>query len=54
MDTVQPPLVSAPVMPGVPAEVARRRSAVTLKLLFIAALVLVLQLPLTLVNNLRQ
>jgi inner membrane protein involved in colicin E2 resistance len=34
--------------------IARRRNAVTLKLLFIAALVLLLQLPLGLINNLRQ
>jgi inner membrane protein involved in colicin E2 resistance len=54
MDTAQPPLISAPTSSGVPPEIARRRGAVTLKLLFIAALVLVLQLPLTLVNNLRQ
>ena len=37
-----------------PAPTQNRRHAVTLKLLFIAALVLLLQLPLSLVNNLRQ
>jgi len=54
MDIAQPPLISAPAAPGVPAETARRRSVVTLKLLFIAALVLLLQLPLGLINTLRQ
>jgi inner membrane protein involved in colicin E2 resistance len=54
MDTAQPPLISAPVIPGVPTETARRRSVVTLKLLFIVALVLLLQLPLGLINTLRQ
>jgi inner membrane protein len=54
MDIAQPPLISAPATPGVPAETARRRSVVTLKLLFIAALVLLLQLPLGLINTLRQ
>jgi inner membrane protein involved in colicin E2 resistance len=38
----------------VPSATARRRNAVTLKLLFIAALVIALQLPLTLINGLRQ
>lgn len=47
MENAQPPVLSTP--PAV-----RRRNAVTLKLLFIAALVLLLQLPLALVNNLRQ
>lgn len=46
MDNAQPPVI--------PQSVARRRHAVTLKLLFIAALVLVLQLPLGLINGLRQ
>jgi inner membrane protein len=46
MDNAQPPVIPQPV--------ARRRHAVTLKLLFIAALVLVLQLPLGLINGLRQ
>ena len=41
-----PPLLHAPV--------TRRSHTVTLKLLFIAALVLLLQLPLSLVNNLRK
>ena len=54
MDTAQPPLISAPVIPGVPSETTRRRSVVTLKLLFIVALVLLLQLPLGLINTLRQ
>jgi inner membrane protein len=47
MENAQPPVLSTP--PAV-----RRRNAVTLKLLFIAALVLLLQLPLALINNLRQ
>lgn len=46
MDSAQPPLI--------PPAVARRRHTVTLKLLFIAALVLVLHVPLGLINNLRQ
>jgi inner membrane protein involved in colicin E2 resistance len=54
MDTAQPPLISAPALPGAPTPVARRRHTVTLKLLFIAALVLLLQLPLGLINTLRQ
>ena len=54
MDTAQPPVISAPAIPGVSSEIARRRNAVTLKLLFIAALVLLLQLPLGLINSLRQ
>src|SRR6187551_1340239 len=54
MDTAQPPQISAPVIPGVPSETTRRRSVVTLKLLFIVALVLLLQLPLGLINTLRQ
>ena len=48
MDSAQPPLIH-PAAPTV-----NRRHTVTLKLLFIAALVLLLQLPLSLVNNLRQ
>lgn len=46
MENAQPPLL--------PSAVQRRRHAVTLKLLFIALLVLVLQLPLSLINGLRQ
>lgn len=46
MENTPPPLVPAPV--------ARRRHTVTLKLLFIAALVLVLHVPLGLINSLRQ
>lgn len=46
MENAQPPLINPPA----PA----RRHTVTLKLLFIAVLVLVLQLPLGLINNLRQ
>jgi inner membrane protein involved in colicin E2 resistance len=46
METTQPPLLAPPV--------PRRRHAVTWKLLFIAALVLILQLPLGLINSLRQ
>jgi len=43
----------APVLTS-PASTQNRRHTVTLKLLFIAALVLLLHLPLSLVNNLRQ
>lgn len=46
METTQPPVIAQPA--------SRRRNTVTLKLLFIAALVLLLQLPLSLVNSLRQ
>jgi len=46
MENAPPPLITSPV--------TRRRHTVTLKLLFIAVLVLVLQLPLALVNNLRK
>jgi inner membrane protein len=46
MENAQPPLL--------PTTVQRRRHVVTLKLLFIALLVLVLQLPLALINGLRQ
>lgn len=44
----EPPVITSP------APTPNRRHTVTLKLLFIAALVLLLQLPLGLVNNLRQ
>ncbi|MCW5548149.1 MAG: inner membrane CreD family protein [Opitutaceae bacterium] len=47
METAQPPRIS-------PMALRPRSHTVTLKLLFIAALVLLLQLPLSLVNNLRQ
>lgn len=46
MENAQPPVIT-------PSS-ARRRHTVTLKLLFIAVLVLVLQLPLGLINGLRQ
>lgn len=46
MNSVPPPLSTAPGW--------RRRHAVSLKLLFIAALVLVLHLPLRMINELRQ
>ena len=45
---------STPEIPQVQPPAPRRRNTVTLKLLFIAALVLLLQLPLSLINNLRQ
>jgi inner membrane protein len=48
MENAQPPLISAP------SPAMRKRHAVTLKLLFIAVLVLLLQLPLSLVNGLRK
>ena len=40
--------------PIIPTPAPRRRNTVTLKLLFIAALVLLLQLPLSLINDLRK
>jgi len=46
MDNAQPPLLNPPA--------PRRRHTVTLKLLFITALVLALHLPLSLINGLRQ
>lgn len=46
MENAQPPIINQPA--------ARRRHTVTLKLLFIAALVLVLHVPLGLINGLRQ
>ncbi|MDQ5977679.1 MAG: hypothetical protein QG602_651 [Verrucomicrobiota bacterium] len=46
MENAQPPVIPSPAQ--------RRRHTVTLKLLFIALLVLVLQLPLGLINGLRQ
>lgn len=52
MEYVQPPLLSP--SPAAAAKPASRRSRVTLKLLFIGFLVLVLQLPLVMVNELRQ
>ncbi len=54
METALPPVISAPASPGASASAASRRSRVTLKLLFIAALVILLQWPLILVNQLRQ
>lgn len=47
METAQPPRI-------IPTVARPRSHTVTLKLLFIAALVLLLQLPLSLVNSLRQ
>ncbi len=56
MENAQPPLLPHPATPGSPAPspALRRRNTVTFKLLFIAGLVLLLQLPLTLINELRQ
>lgn len=54
MENAQPPVITAPVSPGAPTPAFRRRNTVTLKLLFIAGLVLLLQLPLAMINNLRQ
>jgi inner membrane protein involved in colicin E2 resistance len=45
MESAQPPVIPTP---------ARRRSQVTFKLLFIGVLVLLLHVPLSLINNLRQ
>lgn len=53
MENEQPPLVSASLSVRPPA-IHARRWAVTFKLLFIAALVLLLQLPLVLINQLRK
>ncbi len=50
MENAQPPLIPVPVA----AAPVRPRHTVTLKLLFIAALVLVLHVPLGLINGLRQ
>lgn len=47
MENAQPPVIHPPAP-------RRRGNTVTLKLLFIAALVLLLQLPLSLINGLRQ
>jgi inner membrane protein involved in colicin E2 resistance len=51
-----PPLVAAATLPPPPVERNKidRRNAVTLKVLFIAGLVLLLQAPLHLLNSLRQ
>ena len=54
MENAQPPLLSASVTVGANASTLPRRHTVTLKLLFIAVLVLVLHLPLSLINGLRQ
>lgn len=54
MNSAQPPLLSASELPGAPTSASRRRNNVTIKLFFIAALVLLLQLPLSLINQLRQ
>ena len=54
MNSAKPPLLTASEISSAPLPAARRRNTVTLKLFFIAALVLLLQLPLGLVNQLRQ
>jgi len=54
METAQPPFLSAPVSPAAPSPAARRRNTVTIKLILIAAFILLLQLPLGLINSLRQ
>lgn len=54
MNSAQPPLLTTSETPSVSASTLRRRNTVTLKLFFIAALVLLLQLPLSLINQLRQ
>src|SRR4051812_8688375 len=46
--------MSTDLPPPLPRTTFQRRNAVTLKLLFIAGLVLLLEIPLHLVNNLRQ
>ncbi len=54
MDSTQPiPAIPPPVSPAQTAA-TRRRNAVTIKLLFIAGLVLLLQLPLRFVSELRE
>jgi len=54
MDSAQPPVIPHSIHSGAAAPAVRRRNTVTLKLLFIAALVLVLLLPLKLINDLRK
>lgn len=54
MDTALPPVIPGAVPPAAPRKTAWPRESVVLKLLFIGALVLLLQLPLLLVNNLRE
>lgn len=54
MNSAQPPLLSAPELPAAPTSSLRRRNTVTVKLFFITALVLLFQLPLGLINNLRE
>jgi inner membrane protein len=54
MEAAQPPLLTDPLVPGAHSPAVRRRNNLILKMLFIAALVLLLQLPLTFINGLRQ
>jgi inner membrane protein involved in colicin E2 resistance len=54
MEMTPPLLAPAPVVPGALTPAMRRRNSVTLKLLFIAALILLFQFPLSLINGLRQ
>lgn len=54
MDSTQPTQTFAPLVNPAQAAATRRRNAVTIKLLFIAGLVLLLQVPLNLINNLRE
>jgi len=54
MEHVSPPLLSNPAALPASAKAGGKRSRVTLKLLFIGFLVLVLQIPLSLVNELRR
>ncbi len=54
MNTTTPAAVSAPLLPPVLAAKARPRASINLKLLLIAGLILVLQIPLSYINSLRQ
>lgn len=55
MNSTNPPLVTPPVIvPPAASAATKRRLGVTVKLILIAAFVLVLQLPLSLINDLRQ
>lgn len=57
MNSAQPPVLpAAPVLAGQPVSnpAPTRRNTVTIKLLFIAALVVILHLPLHLINQLRE
>ncbi|MBS0630541.1 MAG: inner membrane CreD family protein [Verrucomicrobia bacterium] len=54
MDSTQTSSALPPPVSPAQSAAVRRRNAVTIKLLFIAGLVLLLQVPLSLINNLRE